>query len=290
MIPNFIIAGASRSGTTTLFNQLRTHSEIFMPPQKELRFFDCTGAYLKGLDYYRSLFKGTREGMINGEASPPYFYKNIVIDEGRKYKWSPGDDAPSRIKQSFPDVKIIITLRNPINRAYSQFWKNVWNANEFAKTFEEAIEQELSGRRKPQETGMCWLYKNSYSIHVSRWLELFDRRQILFLVFEEWIKAPEKHLAKMADFIGCKKAIHYDASSKNMNQGRVPRLRRYPLLPGSFRGNRYLKRIYRELFTRRGYPELKEKTRLLLQSCFEDDIARLEQLLSISLSVWGKGG
>ncbi|MBA3731354.1 MAG: sulfotransferase domain-containing protein, partial [Gammaproteobacteria bacterium] len=107
MLPNFLIIGASRCGTTWMANNIKSHPDVFMPPKKELHFFDAS--FDKGWDYYASFFpdkKCARYRAI-GEATPAYLYMPQVA---------------RLIKSRLPDVKMIVSLRNPIDRAYSQYW------------------------------------------------------------------------------------------------------------------------------------------------------------------------
>ena len=104
--PDFIIPGASKSGTTSLYYYLNEHDNIFLPEKKELRFFDKNKNYSKGREYYEKMFSKSSGQEAVGEASPPYFNHGIIYD-GQSYKdyeWSPHDDAPSRISKTYPDV------------------------------------------------------------------------------------------------------------------------------------------------------------------------------------------
>ena len=109
MLPDFIIAGASRSGTTSLYYYLSEHPQIFMPKQKELRFFDKDSNYLKGKQYYGRFFADSEK--TKGEASPPYFYEGITFGKDLKYKFNIEDDAPLRIKKMIPQYKNYIVFK-----------------------------------------------------------------------------------------------------------------------------------------------------------------------------------
>lgn len=183
--PTFLIPGVSRAGTTTLYEYLSEHPDIFIPSQKELRFFDRDENYQRGLDYYEGQFRGHRDQTAIGEVSPPYFYRGITFNKERKFNFDVEDDPPTRIYDAYPNVKIILTLRNPISRAYSQYWKNVRQGRERLYPFDRAIKSEINGDRHHRETAMCCYYKNRYSTHLQQWLDLFDESQILILIFEE---------------------------------------------------------------------------------------------------------
>ena len=109
-IPNFLIVGAQKSGTTTLYDILDMHPEVNMSIIKEINYFTSIKKYSKGLKYYSSFFKEPKaEHKITGEASPGYM--NTVV-------------IPKMIYDDIGDVKIVMILRDPIKRAYSQYWDN----------------------------------------------------------------------------------------------------------------------------------------------------------------------
>lgn len=106
---DFLVIGAQKSGTTSIFNYLSSHPSIFMPQCKEVCFF--TRDFERGVDWYFSnYFPSAPASSIKGEASPHYMYfKNV----------------PERIASLFPDIKLIAVLRNPITRAYSHYQMTV---------------------------------------------------------------------------------------------------------------------------------------------------------------------
>jgi len=125
-IPNFLIIGAAKSGTTSLYHALKQHPKIFMSPVKEPNFFALEGGelnYPQGTvdprylaqcittkEEYNQQFEGVSNEIAVGEASPIYLYH---------------PQAPVRIKNCLPNVKIIVILRNPIERAYSNFLHHI---------------------------------------------------------------------------------------------------------------------------------------------------------------------
>lgn len=106
MLPNFLIVGAARAGTTSLYYYLKQHPDVFMSPKKEIDFFDVDKNFEKGLDWYERYFEGYTGQKAIGEASPLYMYLEKV---------------PKRIAKVIPDVKLIFILRNPVDRAYSHY-------------------------------------------------------------------------------------------------------------------------------------------------------------------------
>ena len=133
-LPDFLIIGAARSGTTSLYEYLIQHSSIHSAVGKEVYFFDKK--YNKGINWYRSFFPSKfskiiisslqKKSFLTGEATPRYLFH---------------PHSPKRVHQVIPNVKLIVLLRNPIDRAYSHYQMEVDHGDE-KLTFEEAIEKE----------------------------------------------------------------------------------------------------------------------------------------------------
>lgn len=197
---DFICAGASRCGTTTLHDVLRGHPELFLPEKKELRFFDRDAEYTSGLDHYFQHFDNCPDGRLKGEVSPPYFHARIRQDAEKKHVYSEEDSA-YRILRDLGKVPIILTLRNPIDRIRSQFLKNLREGRESVETLDEAVREELDGLRDPAVTATCWVYKNRYDLHLRRWLDLFGKEGVLILIFEDWISDPVQMIRAVEGFL-----------------------------------------------------------------------------------------
>ena len=122
--PDFIIIGVQKGGTTSLFNYLSQHPQISLSRVKEVHYFDV--GYQFGVEWYQQFFplEKDRHGKLVGEASPYYIFHPL---------------AAQRIKQDLPSIKIIILLRNPIVRAYSNFQMQLRNKNEKETTISEKM-------------------------------------------------------------------------------------------------------------------------------------------------------
>lgn len=285
--PDFIIAGASRSGTTTMHEVLSRHTQIYMPPEKELQFFWREELYGKGREWYEDHFKLDGPTKVTGEVSPPYFYKGITLDAKNQYRWDVDDDVPIRIAQMYPEIKLIFTLRSPVTRAYSQYRKNRWQGKEEADSFQEAIRLELEGIRQPEDHPNCWLYRNSYAKHMERWLSLFQRTQVLVLIFEEWVTDPAKAVRSIESFLGIEYETIADEGVPVKNRGRSIRS---PLMTWLLEMDWPLLRTAgRLLATERGYPPIPTETRGLLEEFFSSEIRQLESILEISCQTWNIG-
>jgi hypothetical protein len=284
--PTFLIPGVSRAGTTTLHDFLSEHPDIFMPADKELRFFDRAENYQRGLDFYESQFSGAQNEAAVGEASPPYWYQGISFDPDREFVFDTDDDPPTRIHEAYPDLKIVFTLRNPVTRAYSQYWKNVRQGRERVYPFSDAIRAEIDGDRDHRETPMCWYYKNQYSVHLQRWVELFGRDQILPLVFENWIQEPEAALNRICEFLGVAPQRNWPHASRQKNKTKTPRNLRINELYHDYLKYTGIGELLYYLNLRSGYPPMDDSMRSYLREVFEPEYDAIESLLDIDLDVW----
>jgi hypothetical protein len=127
MIPNFLIAGTMKGGTTSLWYGLRQHPDVFMPEEKELNFFKSSaGNYQNGIEWYKQKFEGHDGESAVGEASPRY----MAFEE-----------VPRRVHEMNPNMRFIFVLRDHVDRAYSHYWHMLRQANE-TLSFEEAVDRE----------------------------------------------------------------------------------------------------------------------------------------------------
>lgn len=174
-LPNFLCVGAQKAGTTTLYQVLKQHPDIFLPNIKEPHFFD--NHYDKGVNWYEKLyFSKVRNEKAVGEITPAYLYV---------------DTAPKRIFETLgPGVKLIFIFRNPADRAYSHFLMSKFNGYEKG-TFEEAM-----GENKIEKAESNALAKNKrfsykargfYGQQLKKYLDLFPKENMLFILFEDLV-------------------------------------------------------------------------------------------------------
>ena len=206
-LPDFVIIGAQKSGTTSLYNFIIKHPTIAPASRKELHYF--SGRYRFGEQWYRSNFptnlsrryfyKKTKQKLLSGEASPTYMFHPI---------------APDRMKDILPDIKLIAILRNPVDRAYSQYHHNI-RRNDETLPFEKAIEleEERCAREKERlirdsDFVATHYVKHSYlgrSIYVDQlenWFKHYNKRQFLILTTDNLRKDPQQTLDQVFDFLG----------------------------------------------------------------------------------------
>ena len=205
-MPDFIIIGTMRGGTTSLYSYLADHPNIGPAYMKEVHFFDVY--FHKGLSWYRAQFPSSvqkyfagrvqKQPFITGEASPYYLFH---------------PHAPKRIAGILPHVKLIVLLRNPVNRAYSQYYHEVAGGHE-KLSFEDAIacEEERIGKEAEQlaQNEQYVSYKHRHFSYLARgiyvdqlkvWMDLFPREQFLILRSEDFYADPAAGLKQVLEFI-----------------------------------------------------------------------------------------
>jgi len=206
-LPDFLIIGTAKSGTTSLFEHLIKHPSIFPPLAQQPNFF--TSYFYKGESWYRSYFPSIisknliqnikKQRFLTGEASTQYY-------------WYP--HAPKRVKSLLPNAKIILLLRNPIDRSYSQYQMEFNKGNEQLSSFEDAIELENERIQDEYEkmlhdetyyskkyTIQSYIAKSIYVNYIEEWFKYFPKKQFLFLNSEEFNSDTSKVYKKTLNFL-----------------------------------------------------------------------------------------
>ena len=208
LLPDFLIIGTQRGGTTSLHRYLDAHPCVGPAANKDLHFFDRR--YHKGLAWYQGHFPTSIEKyyaehiqkhpFVTGEASPSYLFHPY---------------APKRVASAMPNVKLIILLRNPVDRAYSQYHHAVELGHETIPTFEEAIEAEKERVAREEENilkdehyyseqykHLSYLSKGIYVDQLRRWMDLFPREQFLILKSEDFYSDSAAVYKEVLTFLG----------------------------------------------------------------------------------------
>ncbi len=186
-LPDFLIIGAQRAGTTSLYSYLAQHPMVVGAIQKEIHYFDVS--FHRGLSWYRAHFPLTSElqvtttsaHKITGEATPNYLYD---------------PSAAERVASVVAEARLIVLLRNPVERAHSH-WRHTVRAGYEDLGFEEAILQEES-RNDPH---YAYLARGLYASQLERWMALFDSKQLLVLRSEDLFAEPQPILDQLAAFL-----------------------------------------------------------------------------------------
>lgn len=208
LLPDFLVFGAVKCGTTSLHGWLIDHP-LVAETKKEIHFFNMN--YYLTEDWYRCYFPYERDrDAFAQEHGRPFLVGEATASYLADYR------TPARARELLPDVKLIVSLRNPVDRAYSQYHYYRRRQTEPLETFEEAIDAEEERLRGEEAREIenphynswrvyRWGYLRSgrYAEHLARWLEAFPREQFLFLNFDtELVPAPDATLTRVQDFLG----------------------------------------------------------------------------------------
>lgn len=274
-IPDFIIIGAQKSGTTSIAAALRRSNGIYVTPKKELHYFQHFDPNKNPASWTKYLeeFSEAPAGCVAGEATPNYLSSRV---------------APVRISAQVPNVRLVATLRNPVDRAYSAFW----HARRFGSvpqsmSFAEFVE------RDTREYGAEWtrvVSHGCYSTQLSRYLLYFRREQLCVVLFDDLIRNSEETLRVITRHISAAEVRDDGRPFPHMNAAHtrhLPRLSRRLLNPRG-RAPRSLPWL-RSLLVRRNQemPPMDPAIRGMLTDIYRPWNRELETLLDRSLAAWG---
>ena len=189
-VPNFIIIGSQRCGTTSLYTYLAQHPQILTPIKKEMDFFSWH--FDRGIDWYLAHFPPMPAGeqFLTGEASPSYFDSL---------------EAPERLYSAFPEAKLIVLLRNPVDRAISQFYR-LTDLNWEVRSFDRAISDEIERlNQNPayiigEEPGN-YLARGRYVEFMKNWRAFFPKEQLLILKSEDFYAGAAATVKQVLEFL-----------------------------------------------------------------------------------------
>lgn len=303
-VPEFIIGGAMKSGTTSLHTLLAAHPDVYMP-ETEIPFFDvddfCNHPNLHAagptawvdqdfedhfedhLAWYTSFFEEASAGARVGKTATSYLPSRL---------------APERLAAFLPDVKLIFLLRDPVDRTYSHYW-HAMRAGTATESFEAALR---SGSNN-------LLRRSLYRPQLERYLDRFPRSSVRVLLFEEFVEDPQAGLNEVLEFLELDRTVDVDEHETHRHAARVPRsvalqlwlnrlfrhdtLRRQhgslPRLPERKKGiDRLFKRplFSLNLSRSRDYPPMNPETRDLLRRVLNRENRELDAMLGRDLSAW----
>jgi hypothetical protein len=294
-LPNFFILGAAKAGTTTLFDLLKQHPQIYFPYNKEPLFFCRDEFYEYGLDWYaRSFFSGSEKFAIRGEASPHYLY------------WA--EKVAPRIKQAISneDLKFIVVLRNPTERAYSWYWNMIKDGRE-TLSFVDALEAEEERLQKNKAQLSAWGSMNygyyrggQYLNQIKEFLKYFPRENLHVVLFDDLIKTPTEVLKDVFNFLNIASDVVIEPIKSNSSA--MPRSKSVHELmtkPSVFK--QIARRIIpsfalyyiREMIfginlEKFSYPQIDKETEALLKHRYTKEVNALGEFLQRDLSNWNK--
>lgn len=293
MLPNFIGIGAPKAGTTWLYKCLGEHPEVFMPAHKEPYFFDYDT--IEGRwDEYEVHFIGSEGHNAIGEMSTRYLTSQ---------------QAPARIKQHIPNVRLLVALRNPVEQVYSHYWHllrqnfHQWDRSRIPDSFEEAL------KMYPEKL----LAPAYYHKHLRLWLEHFEQSQLHPIFHDDIREDPHQVVQGLYAFLD----VNPDFIPQSLNRrgasvrrgvslGHSPVSQAYAPLYDVLNRRIYqslkrtistkravwlkdklqVRRLLEHVFMQPGYPEMQPETRAFLREHFSGDVQNLALLLDRDLSHW----
>ena len=283
MEPNFFIAGAPKSGTTNMSYYLMQHPQVFMPENLEPWFFarlDIPQNYEREIisdeKKYLNLFKNAKNCKAIGESSPVYLYC---------------PHSALEIKNRFPNSKIIISLRNPIEIAYSEYFSLKFMGFDKNRSFNELLDSSKEQLDQNEFHIDSLLEAGFYSKHIKRFQKIFSKNQIKIIIFEEYIKNTIPTINSILSFLDIDKSIAFKtapkgaykvprnfASQKLMNNSTFRKTAKFiiPTVARQKIGERFLVK-------ESSRPVLKQNERQRLKEIYQDDVENLAKLLGRSL-------
>ena len=292
--PNFIVFGAMKAATTSLYTYLKQHPEIFMTKVKEPMFFNnfkqenkykILGKKIKKpttLKEYLAMFDDVKKEKAIGEASPAYIYN---------------PQAPQLIKEHLSNVKIIAILRQPTDRAYSNYLHTKRADREDAAAFQEAIELENKRIKDNWSPMYHYIEKGYYSVQLKRYFDLFSEKNIKIYLFEDVVKNTKETLKDIFKFLEVDENVEIDTSKKANVSGNpsglmgwvLKKMRYYNLMP-KFAISDYLPKFIMELIFKSVYKPIEklneDSRRDITERYYKGEIRSLEKLIDRDLSSW----
>lgn len=283
MKPNFFIVGGSKCGTTNISYYLNEHPDVFISKLNEPYYFSrfdvsedfIRESMIRDYEKYLDLFKDAKNHKAIGEASSVYLS-------------SP--NAASEIKKTFPDSKIIISIRNPIERTYSSYFSYQFMQHK-KETFSEMIDLHEEQIKKNEFFIYNILEPGFYTKHIKRFQENFGPEKIKIVVFENYIKNTNETINSIFSFLGIDERNNFKEQSKGAY--RVPKnnFSNKLLKSSTFRKltTKFVPTVSRQkigdkfLLKQTKKPEMLETERIRLKEIYKDEFIKLEKMLNIKL-------
>lgn len=305
MMPNFLIIGSTKSGTTSLYHYLRQHPDIYMSPVKEPHFFACAGGgmleprgpgdqtfvqqnVVRELSDYQELFAKASDEAARGEASAMYLYY---------------PHAAANIRRHVSDIKLIAILRHPVDRAYSSFLHLRRDNREIHEDFAEALRAEEA--RIDEQWLPLWHYRRMgfYHEQLKRYFACFPKQQLRIYLYEDFKERPAEVIQDIFGFLGVDDGFAPDTALRHNVSG-LPESgmirRSYDLVVGSSKVKSALKTVLppglRQSLKGRvktrlqmhhlSKPPLASALRSELTTIYREDILKVQELIDRDLTAW----
>lgn len=295
-MPNFLIIGANKAGTSSLYAYLNQHPEIYMSPVKEPMFFNfndkkinTTRRYQKkilkdavnNIEDYQALFQGVSSEKAIGEASTSYLHCSEAAEEIKKY---------------IPDVKIIAILRDPVERAYSNYLMYFRWGVETIPDFALAVREEENRIRNNYPMGWYYTKLGFYYESLKHYLEVFAPNQFKIYLYEDWNNNSNEVLRDIFQFLGVDETFVPNISVRH-NSAAIPKnkhidsfIKKPNILKNLVKSliPAQLRRSLRDKIEKQnlGKPSLSPHVRQELINIYREDILKLQDLIHRDLSKW----
>ena len=273
-VPEFLYIGTSKAGSTWLFNALSRHPDVFLPSNKGLYYFDAH--FDRGEEWYVEQFRGSDASLARGEVSHSYLS-------------SP--EAPERIRAKAPLVRLLVCLREPVDRAFSDYL-DLRKNQQFEGSFESALEH------YPRLVD-----RGRYATHLRRYLEVFPREQLLVQLFDDLKADPQAYADDVFDFLGVPRQVLPPSELRSRMPAGVPRSRAAASAAKSASQlvkrlglRRFRSRVKRSARMRQALyrpytddkPTIDPATAARLRETFAGEVAELDAMLGVPVSGrWG---
>jgi hypothetical protein len=282
MNPNFFIVGAPKCGTTNMSYYLMQHPQVFMPEELEPYYFarldiheNYSRYYYKDKEKYLKLFKNSGNKKAIGESSPVYLScPHSALD----------------IKQHFPDSKIIISIRNPIEITQSMYFSAIFNKRAI-ESFGEVIDlgKKLIDKKEFRIDNI--LEPGFYSKHILRFKEIFPEKQIKVIIFEDYIKNTVPTINSILKFLDIEQTIEFTEAKKGAYRVPKNKISEALLNNNTFRkmSRIIIPDVTRQKIGERYFvneskkPEMLSKDRVCLKEIFESDVKKLSKIIQREL-------
>lgn len=289
---DFIGIGAPKCGTTWLATLLREHPGAFVPEGEELSFFNDKIPYFecifhnrpKGMDWYRKQFAPALPGQKRGELSNVYLYDAA---------------AGERIRAFRPDIKLVVSLRDPVRMIHSQFWymKSSVSCGLQAESPEELLADPVW---RP------FLAMGEYGARLAPYFDLFGREQIHVILFDDLVENPKRTARELFAFLGIDPDFIPPSLLRKVNAGRVSRSEGFKRLCGvgltclqrmglggvaeRVVSNKALARLYGKMNYVKGTPPISSELQARLAAFYAADVGKLQKLIGRTVRWSGGGG
>jgi len=300
VMPNFFIVGAPKCATSSMAAYLGQHPDVYMSPEKEPHFFMSEGGTLDSFsgnnNYwwssrilnrmdYENLFSGVKNEIAIGEASTWYLFLPKCAE---------------RIKSEIPDAKIIIFLRNPVDRAFSDFKHSLKFNLENITDFNEAVLVDDDRIKKNDIHAQYYIQLGMYYSQVKRYFDVFGRQQVRVYLYDDIMTKLDATIKNIFTFLGVPDNFKVDTHERHMvSQLPVGKLG-YNRLGQMLKNNLVAKKVVKTIFPSFVYKYMKNlvdkrtqittrmttATRAELMAIYKDDLIKLQQLIDKDLSGW----